>query len=105
MNEAQLIRKRQSIVKKMAVLQEQLDDVNARVIAVLDQKGITSTETDYGKVSIATRHNFSTELSIARAMNATKTEEVLDKNRLKKLVEAGTQVPGHSVTRYLMVKE
>lgn len=104
MSDKQLIRKRQALVAKIEALQEQLGMVNVDIIASFDSKNIDKLETDYGNVTIAERHNFTTDLSIARSMNATKTQEVLDSKRLKQLVENGVPVPGHSKTRYVVVK-
>ena len=49
------------------------------------------------------RLTFKTSLEEARSLLATKTEEVVDKDKLKELYLAGTEVPGATTHHFLNV--
>jgi len=101
----------------MTTLEEQIQEYRAlqQQIAALEEKKrelnqAISQQMSGVKMTVAgcvlrryERLFFKTPIEKARELGATKTEEVLDKEVLKKLYEAGQPVPGVTCSMYLQI--
>ncbi len=61
-------------------------------------------ETPHFKASRQERVNIRTSLEDAKALHATKTEEVVDKEKIKSMYISGQQIPGITKTEFFLVK-
>lgn len=88
------------IVQQIAELEEKKKELS---LSILEQMETKSTIVSGYVVRRYERLNISTDLTQARAWQATKMQEVADKDKLKQLHQEGHDIPGISKSEYIQV--
>ncbi len=94
------IKEYHALGRKIVELERQKKELGQLILQQMSQKvcsiaGFVARR--YERLSIKT------SIDEARAVHATKTEEVLDKDRLKELHQSGQMIPGISLIQYVHV--
>lgn len=100
MNLEQQLKIYRDIGNKIAQLEEQKKSLGA---AIMEQMQSDKLVIDDCTVRRYERLNIKTTIEEARSLNAVKTEEVVDKDKIKSLHEQGQPINGISTTRYIVV--
>jgi len=87
-------------VQQIAALEEKKRELNQAIFQQMSEKKMTVAGCILRKYE---RLFFRTPIEQARELGATKTEEVVDKEVLKKLYEAGQPVPGVTCSTYVQI--
>ncbi len=88
------------LVRQIADLEEKKRELNLAILQKMPEKKMVIAGCIVRRYE---RLSFRTPIEKARELGATKTEEVLDKEMLKKLYESGQPVPGVSPYAYIQV--
>jgi hypothetical protein len=90
--------------KELACRIAELEGQKKQLAQVILQKMQTKTMAVAGYVvRKCERLSVSTDLQKAREWNATKMEEVVDKDKLKQLYQAGHKIPGISISQFVQI--
>ena len=96
-------------VRRYKELQRQIDELEAEKKELVSQvlllmpEGSNSLRVAEYQVRRMTRLSIKTSLDQAREFDAVKVEEVVDKDKLKKLFELGHPIPEISQTQFIQV--
>jgi hypothetical protein len=88
------------LTRQIADLEERKKELS---LAILEQMSEKTLSVKGYVVRRYDRLSFQVSLEQARELNATKMEEVLDKDALKKLHQAGQSIPGISSSQFIQV--
>lgn len=94
------IREYQAVVSQIGELEEKKQLLGQAILEQMSAKTLSMAGCTVRRYD---RLIFRTPLEKARELGAVKTEEVLDKEALKKLYQAGEPVPGVSTTSFIQV--
>jgi hypothetical protein len=87
---------------KISALEEERQKIYQEILSAFpaNEKLI---EAESFQIKKHTRLNIKTTLEEARAFNATKTDEIVDKDKIKELVFSGTFVPNVTESNYFFI--
>lgn len=88
------------ISRKIAELEQQRKELGQEILKLMTQKTIATAEYTVRKYE---RFSIKTSLDEARLFQATRTEEIIDKEKLKQLHLAGQPIGGISCVQYIQV--
>jgi hypothetical protein len=88
------------LAQRIAELEEQKKQFGSIILQQMKAK--TMSIAGY-VVRKCERLNVRTDLQKAREWNATKMEEVIDKDKLKQLYQAGHTIPGISISQFIQI--
>lgn len=94
------IRAYQELGRQIAELEEKKRELNLAILQQMSGKTMTAAGCVVRRYE---RLSFRTPIEKARKLGATKMEEVLDKDVLKKLYEAGEEIPGVALSTFIQV--
>lgn len=94
------IRVYRELGQRIAELEEQKKELGRAILQQMKTK--TMSVAGY-VVRKCERLNVSTDIQKAREWNATKMEEVIDKDKLKQLYQTGHEIPGISISQFIQV--
>lgn len=94
------IRVYKELTQRIAELEEQKKQLGHVILQQMKAK--TMLVAGY-LVRKCERLNVSTDLQKAREWHATKVEEVVDKDKLKHLYQAGHEIPGISISQFIQI--
>lgn len=88
-------------IKELEAKKKEIGQIILNMIPI----GMKKLSTPHFKVFKQQRLSFKTTIEEATGLQAVKTEVVLDKEKLKSMVENGQEVPGVSKSEFILVKE
>ena len=94
------IRLYKELSQKIAELEQQKKELGLLILEQMIEKTMTVEEYVVRRYD---RLSFKTSLEEARVLSATKIEEVIDKDKLKELHQAGQMIPGTSSSQFIQV--
>lgn len=101
----ELIEQREQMLQAIEDIKAGVSVFNEEILARLASEKLNGMIVGEHTISKVKRISFSTKIEEARELGATKTKEVLDEVLLKKMYNAGAEIPGVRVTEYIMVKD
>lgn len=91
-----------ALTQQIAALEAEKKKLGEEIIALIPGKCVQLAGC---KVWHMQRLNFKTSLEVAKELGATKMQEVLDKKRLKELLEDGHDIPDVSTLHYVQITQ
>lgn len=89
-----------ALVRKIAEMERQKKELGRAILAQIPEKKLAIPGYTVHRYK---RFSFKITLEEARKINATKTEEVIDKDKLKELHKEGHPISGISIIEYIQV--
>lgn len=89
---------------KISALEEERQKVYQEILAAFPENELI-IEAENFRIKKHTRLTIRTTVEEARAFNATKVDEIVDKDKIKKLVFSGTFVPNVTEASYFFIHD